>query len=273
MFDRKLVPAADDGSGGLRLDDNSRVAVIGGGPAGSFFSYFLLVMADRVGMDIQVDVYEPRDFSRPGPASCNMCGGIISESLVQALAVEGINLPSTVVQRGIDSYLLHMDVGNVRIETPLQEKRIAAIHRGAGPRGVKETKWGSFDGYLQELAVAKGAHVIRGRVDGVNWIDGRPQVKTQSGQTQTYDLVVTAVGVNSAALKLFAGLDLGYRPPQTTKTYICEFCLGQDMVKRYFGNSMHVFLLNIPRLEFAAIIPKGDYVRSEEHTSELQSQR
>ena len=31
----------------LRLTDGSRVAVIGGGPAGSFFSYFLLAMADQ----------------------------------------------------------------------------------------------------------------------------------------------------------------------------------------------------------------------------------
>jgi hypothetical protein len=31
------------------------------------------------------------------------------------------------------------------------------------------------------------------------------------------------------------------------------------MIQKYFGNSMHIFLLNIPRLEFAAIIPKGGY--------------
>jgi hypothetical protein len=31
------------------------------------------------------------------------------------------------------------------------------------------------------------------------------------------------------------------------------------MVKGYLGSSMHVFLLHIPRLEFAAIIPKGEY--------------
>ncbi len=31
------------------------------------------------------------------------------------------------------------------------------------------------------------------------------------------------------------------------------------MVRRYLGSSMHVFLLNLPRLEFAAIIPKGEY--------------
>jgi len=116
----------------LKLEDGSRVAVVGGGPAGSFFSYFLLEMATPVGMDIHVDIYEPRDFDQPAPRGCNMCGGIISETLVQNLATEGINLPPTVVQRGIDSYVLHMDVGSVRIATPLQEMRIGAVTRGSG---------------------------------------------------------------------------------------------------------------------------------------------
>ena len=50
-----------------------------------------------------------------------MCGGIISESLVQNLAAEGINLPTTIVQRGINAYMLHTDVGSVRIDAPLNE--------------------------------------------------------------------------------------------------------------------------------------------------------
>jgi hypothetical protein len=45
-----------------------------------------------------------------------------------------------------------------------------------------------------------------------------------------------------------------------TKTLIREYRLGQDVISRSLGSSMHVFLLNIPRLEFAALIPKGDYV-------------
>ena len=57
--------------------------------------------------------------------------GIVSESLVQLLATEGINIPTKVAQKGIESYVLHMDVGSVRIETPVHEKRIAAMYRGA----------------------------------------------------------------------------------------------------------------------------------------------
>lgn len=244
----------------LQLNDGSRVAVIGGGPAGSFFSFFLLETAQRIDLDLHVDIYEPRDFSRPGPMGCNMCGGIISESLVQMLAAEGIMLPPTVVQRGIDSYTLHMDVGSVRINTPVQEKRIAAVSRGPGPRDLKERKWDSFDGYLQKLALGKGAHLIQERVCDITWTDGRPRLKTSQELSEAYDLLVFAVGVNAASQKLLKNFDFEYKSPQTTKTYIQEYFLGEKIIADVLGSSMHVFLLDIPRLEFAAIIPKGDYV-------------
>ncbi len=245
----------------LKLKDGSRVGVIGGGPAGSFFSYFLLEMARRVGIDLRVEVYEPRDFTRPGPAGCNMCGGVVSESLVQLLATEGIILPTTVVQRGINSYVVHMKEGAVRIETPHREKRIAVVHRGAGPRGIQEMKWGSFDGYLQKLAMDKGARPIRARVDRIGWNGGRPEIKTQQDSSpQIYDLLAVAAGVNTGTLKLFAGLGLNYKPPHTTSAYISEIQLGQEKVEKYLGDSMHVFLLNLPRVEFAVLVPKGDYV-------------
>lgn len=245
----------------LKLGENSRVAIVGGGPAGAFFAYFLLQMAGRLGLDCQVDIYEGRDFACPGPKGCNMCGGIISESLAQNLAAEGINLPPTVVQRGIDSYVLHMDVGSVRIETPLQEMRIAAVHRGGGPRAFTgELHYRGLDGYLLELAEASGANVIRKKVDGLQWDDSRPQIRTPDGATQTYDLLAAAVGVNGPSLKLFQDRLPDYKPPQSTKTYICELCIGHEAIQKYLGTSMHVFLLDIPRLEFAALIPKGDFV-------------
>jgi hypothetical protein len=215
-----------DAKSHLQLKDGSRVAVIGGGPGGSFFSYFLLGMAETVGTEIQVDLYEPRHFSHCGPAGCNHCGGIVSESLVQVLATEGINLPTSVVQRGIDSYVLHMDVGTVRIDTPLQEKRIAAVFRGNGPRDAV-TEAESFDQYLQELAQKKGARIVRKLVSD-------------------FDNLQTS--------------RIGYRPPKTAMTHICEFLLDPETIHRYLGTSMHVFLLDLPRLEFAALIPKGDVV-------------
>jgi flavin-dependent dehydrogenase len=243
----------------LTLTDKARVAVIGGGPAGSFFSYFLMALAERAGIKLNVDIYEPRDFSKPGPAGCNMCGGIISESLVQTLATEGIHLPASVVQRGIDSYILHMDVGSAKIETPLREKRIGAVHRGAGPRGLNTAEWESFDGYLLKLALGKGAKLASARVEEIGWKDEWPWIRARGYKPETYHLLAVAVGVNSGTLKSIQDLEIGYMPPQTTKTYICEYALGRETIKDYLGSSMHTFLLNLPRLEFAAIIPKRDY--------------
>lgn len=244
----------------LQLNDHSRIGVIGGGPAGSFSSFFLLDMAMRMGIKIEVDIYEPRDFTQAGPSGCNMCGGIISESLVQILATEGINLPTTVVQRGIDSYVLHTDIGNVTIETPLREKRIGAVHRGGGPRDVIEFQWDSFDRHLQDLAVSKGARVIPKRADQVIWENGKPQIHVRNQDAQEYDLIIVATGVNAATHKLFKNVELKYAPPSTTKTHIREYYLGAEKIEQILGTSMHVFLLDLPRLEFAAVIPKGDYV-------------
>ena len=243
----------------LTLQQGRRVGVIGGGPAGSFFSYFLLEMAQDVGVDIELDIYEPRDFLQSGPAGCNMCGGIVSESLVQALASEGIRLGSDIIQRAIDSYSLHMDVGNVGIAMPRREKRIASVHRGGGPRGIKEIKSGGLDAYLLRLAISQGANCICKRVEAIAFRNGRPRLRAGDREAE-YDLLVGAVGVNSTALKLFENAGTRYNPPAVSKTYICEFCFGRDLIRRELGYSMHVFLLDLPRVEFAALIPKGDYV-------------
>lgn len=257
---RMLGLAPEISESDLTLEDGSRIGVIGGGPAGSYFTYFLLSMAEMMEIELQVDVYEPRDFNKPGPGGCNHCGGIISESLVQILAAEGINLPGEVVQRGIGSYMLHMDVGSVRIETPIQEMRIGAVHRGAGPKGSSGTKWKSFDGYLQSLTLEKGANLIHERVTSIDWKLERPTVNTRGGTPKVYDLLVVAAGVNSTLGKLIKGLDLPYKPPRVTKTIIREYRLGAETIQEQLGNAMHVFLLDIPGLEFAAVIPKGDYV-------------
>jgi flavin-dependent dehydrogenase len=268
-FIKRLTLKNSFSSSELRLDDGSRVAVIGGGPAGSFFSYFLLDMAERIGIKIHVDIYEPRDFDVVGPRGCNMCGGVIYESLVQSLAVEGINLPTTVVQRGIGYNMLHLDIGSALIQTPRREKRIATTFRGPGPRGLMNITGGSLDGYLMQSAVARGARHIRGRVDDVRWLTDADttdsenrlvQVKSQGRAFQTYELLAVTSGVNTAVLKLFSDLDFGYQPPKTTKLLVREYKLGEEAVSKYLGPVFHAFLLDIPGLDYGAIIPKGDFV-------------
>jgi flavin-dependent dehydrogenase len=217
-------------------------------------------MADSIGLDLEVDIYEPRFFTHRGPAGCNHCGGIISESLVQMLAAEGINLPPTVVRQGIDSYVLHTDQGDVRIQAPRDEKRIAAVYRGNGPRESEPVEVAGFDRHLLELTSSSGARVVRKLAREVGWHDGRPRVTSVDGVASDYDLLVMATGINSQAVKLFRDAETRFGAPQTQRTFICEFRLGEEAIRQWFGNSMHVFLLDVPRLGFAAMIPKGEFV-------------
>jgi len=244
----------------LSLADGSRIAVVGGGPASSFFSFFLLKLANSVGLDIDVDIFEPRSFSRCGPAGCNHCGGVVSESMVQILAAEGINLPPQVVQRGIESYVVHMDVGSVDIRAISGEQRIATLYRGNGPREGGDAPRESFDGFLQGMATGLGANVVRKLITGVEWRDGFPWLKTVSEPAVRYDLVAVASGVNSNFINMLQGLPDPIKAPKTTRAYVCEFRASEQEISRILGNGVHVFLLTIPRLEFAALIPKGQFV-------------
>jgi flavin-dependent dehydrogenase len=241
------------------LRDGSRIAVVGGGPAGSFFSYFLLKMAEAIDLDVTVDIFEPRSFRYCGPSGCNHCGGIVSESLVQIMATEGIVLPRRVVQRGVESYIVHMDVGDVAIESPVHEQRIAALYRGNGPREGCEASLESFDGYLQEMATGLGANVVRKLITNVEMERGLPHLSFADGESESYDLVAVAAGVNSNFIKQLEGCFEAFQSPKTTRGYICEFKSTEEEIRRILGRAVHVFLLDIPRFEFAAIIPKGQF--------------
>ncbi|MBF0107924.1 MAG: hypothetical protein HQL76_01935 [Magnetococcales bacterium] len=246
----------------IELVPHSRVGIIGGGPAGSMTAYFLMDLARRIDLRIDVDVFEPRDFTQTGPPGCNMCGGVVSESLVQKLAISGIHLPNDVLMDTIDAYTLHTDHGNARIRANREEMRIACIFRGGGPRGAEHQKplpWRAFDHYLLELARQHGVNHISARVKQLDWDGDRPRVTWGDGECRTYDLVVGAVGLNGSGMSLFEALGFGYKPPRHTRAYIAELYLGSREVGRLLGKSMHIFLLNIPRLKFLALTPKGPY--------------
>lgn len=242
------------------LDSGARIAVIGGGPTGSFFSIFALKMAMMLGKDLEITIFEPKDFAKDGPGGCNRCGGIISELLVQTLAIEGINLPDSVVRKGINSYRLHTEHGSAFIATPALEKTIATVYRGGGPKGIMGDNLESFDRFLLSQAVEGGAVHQPVRVDSIEWKDGKPVLFSKKSEMMQADLVIGAFGVNSTAGKLFHELGFGYHEPSTVTAAIAEISMGEEKVAEYFGNSINLFLLPDKGIKFAAMIPKGSYV-------------
>jgi flavin-dependent dehydrogenase len=254
------MPETTDNLDAYVLEDGARIGVVGGGPTGSFFSIFALKMARMMGKQIQLTIFEPKDFTKDGPAGCNRCGGIISELLVQTLAVEGINLPDSVVRKGINSYNLHTNHGDVYIATPDLERTIATVYRGGGPKGMIPEGKESFDYFLLKDAIREGAVLDPLRVDRIEIRDKKPVLFSKDGELGQFDLVVGAFGVNSTTPKMFEGIGFGYQEPPTVTTAIAELLLGEEKVEKHFGNSVHLFLLPDKGMKFAAMIPKGAYL-------------
>jgi hypothetical protein len=155
---------------------------------------------------------------------------------------------------------MHLDAGSVKIETPHQEKRIATVHRGGGPRDVKESNWGSFDAHVFAMAREAGGNWIRNKVVGLSYGEECIQVQPNNEDPLDYDLAVMATGKRTQALKMLTALDIGFEPPVMAKAYISEIHMGHAEISRQLGNSMHLFLPDIPNVKFGALIPKGDYV-------------
>ena len=75
----------------LVLKDGSSVAVIGGGPAGSLFTFFALDFAQRFDLDIKIDIIESKNFKFSGPKGCNNCGRSFYAGINEGLILGGIS--------------------------------------------------------------------------------------------------------------------------------------------------------------------------------------
>jgi len=235
----------------LRLRNTSRVCIIGGGPAGSFAALHLLKLAQEHGLRLEVLIFEPRDHSRPGRASCKGCAGILSANMVNSLSSLGLCLPREIIQAELRTYVLHVCGQVTSIEQPNPRRQILSVYRGAGPHRHQGEPLTSFDGYLLSQACAHGAQRIPSRVRSVEWEDG-PVVKT-ARERYPADLAVLATGVNSHVPLSPA---FGYRPPKTS-------VMVQDEIQRpanwpdykvagFFGQPFG--------LAFGALVPKGQYL-------------
>lgn len=235
----------------LGLSDGDRVGIVGGGPGGSFAALHLLRLARQAGLHLEVRIFEPRDFNRPGPGGCNRCAGVLSSRLLKGLEALGIALPEAVIQSAIDAYAVHIDGEVLRIEQPDSSRKIVSIYRGGGPRLIQGQPLASFDGFMLQQACAAGAVHVPSRVRTVVW-EGRPVVHT-ARERYPAELLVLATGVNSRAP---LDASFGYRPPKTA-------VMAQDEVLRPLDwplDQVSAFFREPPGLIFGAMIPKGRYL-------------
>lgn len=236
---------------GIHLKNGDQVCIIGGGPAGSSAALHVLDECRKRGLELEVLIFEPRDFNQPGPGGCNRCAGILSSGLLQHLASLDVTLPEDVIQSDVQAYSVHLDGELFRIERPYPDRRIVSIYRGGGPRVPEGEPAASFDAFLLSQARARGARHIASRVNRVTY-DDRLTLHTARGRYAA-DLVVLATGVNSRS-----PLDqsFGYRPPKTDIMAQDEFLRPSD----WPDDRVSAFFRDPPGLIFGGLIPKGSYL-------------
>ena len=227
------------------------MCIVGGGPAGSFAALQLLQLSKLHDLQLEVRIFEPRDFSRPGPSGCNRCAGLLSSRLWGNLSELGLSIPEDVLQAELQAYSIHLDGETIHLHRPDPDRRIVSVYRGGGPRMLEGAPEASFDHFLLQQALTRGAIHIQNRVRDVSW-EGLPVVHTRS-ESFPADFLVLAIGINSKS-----PLDARYRynPPKTE-------IMAQDEILRpenWDSDEVNAYFQHPLGLSFGAIIPKGRYL-------------
>ena len=238
------------------------VAILGGGPAGAFCAIWLARLAREGGSELGIRVFDYKSFEKPGPAGCNMCAGIIPDSLIRNMSALGLHLPEHVIQQRIEGYVLQTRSGSVDIPTPAGTS-VCATFRGPGPLGMYPAAQEGFDWFLLGEAERRGAEHISTLVTDVRLpeSDRAPfQILCRDGSAYEADVVVGAFGVNSNLASVFERLGIGYRAPRTLRARQAEMPLEPDFIRDHLRNRVLIFAMGWPGVRFAAVTPKRQHV-------------
>lgn len=251
----------------LYLRNGSRVAIIGGGPAGSLCAHFLQKFARLKGIQLHTTLFDGKNFLNTGPHGCNLCAGVIAESLNQKLKEEGIFLPEKRIINRVDGYCLHLNQERLNLTCKEQKNNsIVTVFRGSGPRFSRFPESVSFDDFLLTWAQDQGTEIISSPVIKVELPEKSHQPALlyyghkNSPERLEADLIVGAFGVNSFLLHKLTASKTGYKPPSTQVTFQAEIKLGKREVQQSLENFIHIFTPRKSSIRYASLIPKGDYL-------------
>jgi NADH dehydrogenase len=235
--------------------NGSRIAIVGGGVAGSFFALCLRRFAEERGIAPEIVIYEQRDFNDLGPKGCKGCAGILSTAFLKNLADIGLIVPDEIVQSKIVQYEVHSPYTSVILSNPITDREIYSIYRGGGPQVSSYENKISFNGWLLREAQKKDVKVDRRAVKAI-LVGPEAWVEFADGSLE-YDLVVLAAGVNSKPIEIKG---LNYIPAATRQMSQNELYAGTEQVEACLGKKAHVFLVPHSDIIFGTLVPKGPFI-------------
>jgi flavin-dependent dehydrogenase len=263
----------------VSLRDNDCVAIVGGGPAGSFFAIHLLQEARRLNRPLDVVIVEKRGLTDLGTEGfqcwgCNFCAGGISPRLNELLEEHGLVVPEEVIQGRIDYVWIKGQWKNFRLRVP-KGMRMYSVFRGSLPSRRSGRPEG-FDGFLLGEAVKKGARLLYGKVEAMTYAaSGRPRlrVRTKSGEEVSLEagFVTIATGINAhggrdyrddALIASLQRLSPAFVPGKSRKAFIFELEVGEDYLERHMHREIYFieYASKHLALEHTALVPKGRFL-------------
>ena len=224
------------------LSDGGRVVIIGGGPAGVATGLACLRMALARGPRIAVTIIEGKDFNEE--RQHNQCLGILSPPLPALLEQElGLPFPWHLSRGEIQEYVLHSEH---------EQLTLCGEHfPSVALRRVQ------LDAYMLQAAREHGVEVLPARAVDLEFHSHGVVVYTDSAPLEG-DVVVGAFGLDDGSAAMFER-HTRYRRPALIETLVTKYHPGEEAMTR-FGPRIHAFLPAHPRIEFAAITPKGNHL-------------
>lgn len=256
------------------------MAVVGAGPAGSFFAINLLRQARRIGRKLDVVIIEKKrqvNLPHVGHSTafcegCNYGAGGLSPRMCDVLEELELAIPEMVIQSRVESLTIQGHWKNVELVVP-PERSMLSVFRGSLP-ATRSDRAANFDAFLLEHAISAGARLISGNVREVGY-SGRflPLVRFDQGsevETLEADFLAIAVGVNhpvghplheSGLLRSLQTMMPGFTPPRLRRTIVGEIRVPERTLAQVQGEVYFIEYGSADlRLEMCSIIPKSELV-------------
>jgi len=261
------------------LQSGAHVAVVGGGPAGSFFAHHVLREARRLNRHIEVLIVEKHGTCSAGPdclqsRGCNFCAGGISPRLNEILGAHDLVVPDEIIQGRIDHIWIQGQWKNFRLRVP-EGMEMYSVFRGSLP-GRRGSGAPGFDAFLLNQAVKEGARILHGEVQSIAYAtSGMPclTLRTTSGEQASLeaDFVAIASGINAhcgsdysddSLIASVRRMNSSFEPGRSRRTLIFELDVGADYVERNMHREVYFIEYGSKDLdlEHIAIVPKGRFL-------------
>ena len=261
------------------LQDGARVAVVGGGPAGSFFAHHVLREARRLNRRIDLLIVEKHGTSSPDSdfyqcKGCNFCAGGISPRLNEILGAHDLTVPDEIIQGRIDHIWIQGQWKNFRLRVP-KGMEMYSVFRGSLP-GRRGSGAPGFDAFLLGQAVKEGARIVHGEVQSIAYAaSGMPclALRTTSGEQASLeaDFVAIASGINAhcgsdysddSLIASLRRMNSSFEPGRSRRTLIFELDVGAEYLERNMHREVYFIEYGSKNLdlEHIAMVPKGRFL-------------